>query len=122
MVEGKGSGDVCMSVKGKKYDLEEKRRRLRSQGQDLDIVDKVRLQRLRRERRELEKERETGDIYDEEQRGEMLDSGAITSAEDAFMQGREKADKRQKQDLGLDGKQHDDSSSVELAKEEYQDD
>jgi hypothetical protein len=59
----------------------------------LDIVDKVRLQRLRRERREMEKERETGDIYDEEQRGEMLESGAITAAEDAFMQGREKANK-----------------------------
>jgi hypothetical protein len=90
----KGRGDVCMSFRGIEYALEEKRRRLRSQGQDLDIVDKVRLQRLRRERRELEKERETGDIYDKEQRGEMLDSGAITSAEDAFMQGREKADKK----------------------------
>jgi len=117
----RGSGDVCMSVKGKKYALEEKRRRLRSQGRDLDIVDKVRLQRLR-ERREWEKERETGDVYDDKQRGEMLEADAITAAENAFMQGREKADKRQKRDLGLDGKQHDDSSSVELAKEEYQDD
>ena len=51
----KGSGDVCMSVKGEKYALEEKRRRLRSQGRDLDIVDKVRLQRLR-ERRDRKKE------------------------------------------------------------------
>jgi len=101
------SGDVCMSVKGKKHALERKRRRLRSQGWDLDIVDKVRLQRLR-ERREWENERETGDIYDDKQRGEMLEADAITAAESAFMQGRKKADKRQKRDLGLDGKQHDD--------------
>jgi len=117
----KGSGDVCMSVNGTKIALEEKRRRLRSQGWDLDIVDKVRLQRLR-EREERKKERETGDIYDDEQREEMLEADAITAAENAFMQGRERADKRQKRDLGYDRKQHDDSSSVELAKEEYQDD
>ena len=117
----KGSGEVCMSVKGKKYDLEEKRRRLRSQGRDLDIVDKVRLQRLR-ERRERKKERETGDIYDDKQREELLEADGITAAENAFMQGREKGDRMQKRDLSLDQKQHDDSASVELAKEEYQDD
>jgi len=117
----KRSGAVYMSVKGKKYALEEKRRRLRSLGWDLDIVDKVRLQRLR-ERRELKKERETGDIYDDKQREEMLEADGITAAENAFMQGRKKADKKQKRDLGLEGKQHDDSTSVELAKEEYQDD
>jgi phosphopantothenoylcysteine synthetase/decarboxylase len=83
----KGSGDICMSVKA----LEEKRRRLRSQGWDLDIVDKVRLQRLREEE---EKERETGDIYDDKQREEMLEADAITAAENAFMQGRKKTDKR----------------------------
>jgi hypothetical protein len=46
--------DVYMSVKRQKYALEEKRRRLRSQGWDLDIVDKIRLQsiRERRERKE----------------------------------------------------------------------
>ena len=94
----KGSGDVCMSVKGKKIALEEKRRRLRSQGWDLDIVDKVRLQRLR-ERREGEKERETGDIYDDNQREELLEADVITAAENAFMQGRKKAAKRKKQDF-----------------------
>ena len=108
-----------MSFKRKKHALEEKRRRLRSLERDLDIVDKVRLQRLREEE---EKERETGDIYDDKQRGEMLEADAITAAESAFMQGREKADKRQRRHLGLDGKQHDDSSSVEHAKEEYEDD
>ena len=89
----KGGVDVCMSVKEKEYALEEKRRWLRSQGWDLDIVDKVRLQRLR-ERRERKKERETGDIYDDKQREEMLEADAITAAENAFMQGREKADKK----------------------------
>ena len=91
MYREKGSGDICMSVNGKKYTLEDKRRRLRSQGRDLDIVDKVRLQRLREE---LEEERETGDIYDDKQRGELLEADAITAAENAFMQGREKADKK----------------------------
>jgi hypothetical protein len=82
-----------MSVKGKKHALEDKRRRLRSQGRDLDIVDKVRLQR-EMERREWEQERETRDIYDDKQRGELLEADAIIAAENAFMQGREKADKR----------------------------
>ena len=91
----KGSGGVCMSVNGTKIALEEKRRRLRSQGWDLDIVDKVRLQRLR-ERREWKEEGETGDIYDDKQREEMLEADSITAAENAFMKGREKADKRQK--------------------------
>lgn len=121
MFEVKGSGDIYMSIKGKKYALEEKRRRLKSLGWDLDIVDKVRLQKLR-EITEQEKERETGDIYDDKQREELLEADEITAAENAFMQGIEKADKRQKRDLGLDEKQHDDSTSVELAKEEYQDD
>jgi hypothetical protein len=104
--------DVYMSGEGQKHALEEKRRRLRSQGRDLDIVDKVRLQRERREREAWKQERETGDIYDDKQRGEMLEADVITAAENAFMQGRKKADKRQKRDLSLDGKQHDDSSSV----------
>jgi hypothetical protein len=38
---------------------------------------------------EQEKERETGDIYDDKQRGEMLKADGITAAENAFMQGRE---------------------------------
>jgi len=86
----KGSGDVCMSTKGKKYALEKRRRWLRIQGRDLDIVDKVRLQRLR-EKREWEKERETGDIYDDNQREELLEADAITAAENAFMRGRKRA-------------------------------
>ena len=37
---------------------------------------------------EQETERETGDIYDDKQRGEMLKADGITAAENAFMQGR----------------------------------
>ena len=116
-----GSGSFYMSGKGKKYAIEEKRRQLRSKGWDLDLIDKVMLQQLR-ERKEWENERETEDIYDDKQREEMLEADEITAAENAFMQGREKADNRRKRDLGLERKQHDDSTSVELAKEEYQDD
>jgi hypothetical protein len=97
----KESGEICMSVKVKKHVLEQKRRRLRSQGWDLDIVDKVRLQMLREE---LEREGETGNIYDDKQRGEMLEADTITAAENAFMQGRKKTYKRQNRDLDLDGK------------------
>jgi hypothetical protein len=111
----KGSDNVYMSAKGKKYDLEEKRRRLRSQGWDLDIIDQVRFQRLR-ERREWEKERETGDIYDDEQRGEMLKADGITAAENAFMQGREMKRKKRKRST------HKDTVSVQLAEDEYKED
>ena len=38
---------------------------------------------------EQEEERETGEIYDDKQRGEMLKADGITAAENAFMQGRE---------------------------------
>jgi len=45
---------------------------------------------------EQEKERETGDIYDDKQRGEMLKADGITAAENAFMQGREMNTKKTK--------------------------
>jgi hypothetical protein len=38
---------------------------------------------------EQEEERETGDIYDDKQRGEMLKADGITAAENAFMQGQQ---------------------------------
>jgi hypothetical protein len=44
-------------------------------------------------------ERETGDIYDDTQRGEMLKADGITAAENAFMQGREKNSKKEKTPL-----------------------
>ena len=104
-----------MSGKGKKSALEEKRRRLRSQGWDLDIVDQVRLQKLR-ERREWEKERETGDIYDDKQREERLRADGITAAENAFMQGREMKPEKRKR------RTHKDTVSVQLAEDEYKED
>jgi len=110
-----------MGARGQKQALEERRRRLRSLGRDLDIVDKVRLQ-MSQERKEWKKEIETEDIYDQEEREEMLEEDEITEAEYAFMGGRAKADKKEKRDLGLNRKQHDDASSVELAKKEYEED
>jgi hypothetical protein len=67
-----------------------------------------------------EQETDTEDIYDDEQREEMLDEDEITASENAFMQGREqKPEKRKSQKQKTS---HDDSVSVELAKDEYQED
>ena len=61
-------------------------------------------------------ERETGDIYDDKQRGEMLKADGITAAENAFMQGREMIPKKRKTFT------HKDTVSVDLAAEEYTED
>jgi hypothetical protein len=61
-------------------------------------------------------ERETGDIYDDTQRGEMLKADGITAAENAFMQGREMTPKKRKRPT------HKDTVSVQLAEEEYEED
>ena len=66
-----------------------------------------------------EKEVDTMDIYNDDQRDEMLKTDEITAAENAFMQGREmkpKEIKKTKKTL------HEDSVSVELAKQEYNED
>ena len=71
------------------------------------------------ENSKIEKEVETMDIYDDDQRSEMLKTDEITAAENAFMEGREmkpKDIKKMKKSL------HDDTVSVELAKEEYTED
>jgi hypothetical protein len=65
---------------------------------------------------EQEEERETGDIYDDKQRGEMLKADGITAAENAFMQGRETKPKKRKRPT------HKDTISVQLAEEEYKED
>jgi hypothetical protein len=65
---------------------------------------------------EQEEERETGDIYDDKQRGEMLKADGITAAENAFMQGREMKPENRKRPT------HKDTVSVELAEEEYEKD
>jgi hypothetical protein len=64
-------------------------------------------------------ETETEDIYDDEQREKMLDEDEITASENAFMEGREKEPEKKK---GSKATGHDDSVSVELAKDEYQED
>jgi hypothetical protein len=64
---------------------------------------------------EQEKERETGDIYDDKQRGEMLKADGITAAENAFMQGREMKHRKRTPT-------HKDTVSVQLAEDEYKED
>jgi len=62
---------------------------------------------------EQENERETGDIYDDKQRGEMLKADGITAAENAFMQGRKMKPEKRKR------RTHKDTVSVQLAEDEY---
>jgi serine/threonine-protein kinase RIO1 len=73
-----------------------------------------------REEEEEKTETETTDIYDDKQLEEMLENDEITEAEYSFMQGREKIGKKKK--LGLERKEHEDTASVELAQEEYEED
>jgi len=68
---------------------------------------------------EIEKEVETMDIYNDDQRNEMLKTDEITAAENAFMQGREMKPKDIKK---VKKAIHSDTVSVELAKEEYTED
>jgi hypothetical protein len=68
---------------------------------------------------EQEREIETEDIYDDEQREKMLEDDEITSAESAFMAGREMKVGKKKKDLWLEER---DTTSVELAKEDAQED
>ena len=65
---------------------------------------------------EQEKERETGDIYDDKQRGEMLKADVITAAENAFMQGRKMKPEKRKR------RTHKDTVSVQPAEDEYKED
>jgi hypothetical protein len=67
-----------------------------------------------------EEETYTEDIYNDEQREEMLDEDEITVSENAFMQGREQTAEQKKGQKQRTS--HDDSVSVELAKDEYQED
>ena len=61
-------------------------------------------------------ERETGDIYDDKQRGEMLKADGITAAENAFMQGRKMKPEKRKR------RTHKDTVSVQLAEDESKED
>ncbi len=64
-------------------------------------------------------ESETEDIYDDKQREQMLEDDEITAAENAFMEGREMKIKKERI---AKKKGHDDSISVELSKQEYEED
>jgi hypothetical protein len=77
-------------------------------------------ERIREEEEEEKTETETTDIYDDKQLEEMLENDEITEAEYSFMLGREKLGKKKK--LGLERKEHEDTKSVELAQNEYEED
>ena len=64
-------------------------------------------------------ELETEYIYNDKQREQMLKDDEITASENAFMEGRE-----MKPEKGKKAKKtgHDDSVSVELSKQEYEED
>ena len=68
-----------------------------------------------------EAEEETEDIYNTEERERMLDEDEITAAEEGFMEGREQ-EPPSKKETRKKGISHDDAISVELAKEDAEDD
>jgi hypothetical protein len=63
-------------------------------------------------------EEETEDIYDAKQRERMLEEDEISVAEEGFMQGRDEPPNKKE----TRKKSHDDSISVELAKQDAEDD
>lgn len=65
-----------------------------------------------------ETEDETEDIYDSKQRERMLDEDEISVAEEGFMRGRDEAPSKKE----TRKKSHDDSISVELSKQDAEDD
>jgi len=72
------------------------------------------------ERYVYEEEKEPEDIYDEDTREEMLEDDEITAAEEGFMRGWDGEIEGGKKQRKVSG--HKDTASVELAKEQYQED
>ena len=68
-----------------------------------------------------ETEDETEDIYNTKEREQMLDEDEITAAEEGFMKGRED-EPPGKKETRKKAISHDDSISVELAKEDSEED
>ena len=68
-----------------------------------------------------DREEETDDIYNFKEREEMLDDDEITAAENGFMEGQEQAEINKKA-TRKNAVSHDDSVSVELAKEDSEED
>ncbi len=71
--------------------------------------------------RSQEKQEETEDVYDTETREAMLDEDDITAAEEGFMKGHEQ-EPPAKKETRKNAVSHDDTVSVELAKEDSEDD
>ncbi|MCW3995932.1 MAG: hypothetical protein NWE98_07255 [Candidatus Bathyarchaeota archaeon] len=68
-----------------------------------------------------EKEEQTEDIYDTDVREAMLDVDEVTAAEEGFMRGREQ-EPPSKKETRKKAVSHDDEISVELAKEDTEED
>jgi len=68
-----------------------------------------------------QEEDETSDAYNTKQREQMLDDDEMTAAEAGFMRGREQEPPSKKLTRS-NAISHDDSTSVELAKEDSEDD
>jgi len=68
-----------------------------------------------------EKEDETEDVYDTQERENMLDEDDISAAEEGFMKGREQ-EPPSKKETRKNAISHDDTISDELAKEDAEDD
>ncbi|MGO8805323.1 MAG: hypothetical protein ACLQO7_01785 [Candidatus Bathyarchaeia archaeon] len=68
-----------------------------------------------------EKEGETEDVYDTGERETMLEEDNITAAEEGFMKGHEQ-EPPAKKETRKKAVSHDDSISVELAKEDSEED
>jgi len=68
-----------------------------------------------------DKAEETEDVYDTQERETMLDEDDITAAEEGFMKGREQ-EPPSKKETRKKAVSHDDDISVELAKEDAEDD
>jgi len=64
---------------------------------------------------------ETEDIYNSKEREQMLDDDEITAAEEGFMKGRED-EGPSKKETRKNAISHDDQISVELAKEDAEED
>ena len=68
-----------------------------------------------------DKEEETEDVYDTQERETMLDNDDITAAEEGFMKGREQ-EPPSKKETRKNAVSHDDSIADELAKEDSEED
>lgn len=71
--------------------------------------------------KEEDEKEKTEDIYDTHQREQMLDEDNITAAEEGFMRGREQ-EPPSKKETRRKAVSHDDDVSVELAKQDSEED